>query len=65
MTGKPDVMGFHRVTGQFLACEIKVGADRLRPEQEAFLIAVRDAGGLALVVKHGKDLEQYLTTKPT
>lgn len=63
MTGQSDVLGFHRETGRFLACEIKVGADRLRPEQEAFLMSVRDAGGLALVVRHGDDLIQYLTDK--
>lgn len=63
MTGKSDVIGFHRVTGQFLACEIKVGADRLRQEQEEFLLAVKMAGGLALVVRHGRDLEPYLTIK--
>ena len=65
MVGKSDVIGFHRATGQFLACEIKVGADRLTAEQEAFLLAVKAAGGLALVVKHGRDLEPYLLTKPS
>lgn len=63
LTGKSDVIGFHRVTGKFLACEIKVGRDRLTAEQEAFLLAVRDAGGLALVVRHGDDLKPYLIEK--
>ena len=62
MKGISDVIGFHRKTGQFLACEIKVGADRLSAEQETFLLEVRNAGGLALVVKHGRDLDPYLTT---
>lgn len=61
LTGKSDVLGFHRTTGRFLACEVKVGNDRLSAEQEAFLAAVREAGGLALVVRHGDDLKQYLT----
>ena len=60
LTGKSDVIGFHRVTGRFLAVEIKVGADRLSAEQESFLLEVRNAGGLALVVKHGNDLAPYL-----
>lgn len=64
LLGKTDVIGFHRKTGQFLACEIKVGADRLSAAQESFLLEVRNAGGLALVVKHGRDLEPYLE-KPT
>jgi len=63
MTGKSDVIGFHRATGQFLACEIKVGKDRLSGPQEAFLMEVRNAGGLAVVVRHGDDLKPYLTTK--
>jgi hypothetical protein len=63
LTGKSDVIGFHRQTGLFLACEIKVGRDRLSPEQEAFLMEVRNAGGLAVVVRHGDDLKPYLTTK--
>ena len=65
LIGKPDVMGFHRKTGQFLACEIKAGTDRVSAAQEAFLLEVRKAGGLALVVKHGRDLEPYLTKQPT
>lgn len=61
LKGKSDIIGFHRETGRFLACEIKVGADRLSPEQKDFLLEVGQAGGLALVVKHGNDLEPYLT----
>ncbi len=60
LLGKSDVIGFHLVTGRPLACEVKVGADRLRPEQEDYLLKVRSAGGLAVVVKHGDDLTPYL-----
>lgn len=60
LLGKSDILGFHRETGRFLACEIKVGKDRLSREQESFLLAVKDAGGLALVVRHGDDLKPYL-----
>lgn len=60
LTGKADIIGFHRVTGRFLAVEIKVGKDRLSKEQEAFLPTVRDAGGLAMVVRQGNDLKEYL-----
>lgn len=60
MPGKSDIIGFHQTTGRFLACEIKAGADRLRPDQETFLRAVQEAGGLALVVRHGDDLKPWL-----
>lgn len=60
LVGKSDVIGFHRVTGKFLACEIKVGRDRMSVAQLAFLDAVRAAGGLALEVRHGDDLTPYL-----
>lgn len=59
--GVADIIGFHTQTGRFLACEIKAGRDRLRPEQEEFLAAVRAAGGTALVVRHADDLKPYLT----
>lgn len=36
---------------RFLALEIKVGKDQLRPEQRAFLDKVREAGGIALEVR--------------
>jgi hypothetical protein len=65
MLGKSDILGFHRTTGQFLACEIKTGKDRLSGQQEVFLLEVRNAGGLAVVVRHGADLEPYLTKKHT
>jgi hypothetical protein len=65
LTGKSDILGFHRVTGRFLACEIKVGKDRLSAGQEEFLLAVKAAGGLALVVRHGDDLKPYITNNTT
>ena len=61
LRGKSDVLGFHKTTGRFLACEIKVGADRLSVHQKEFLQSVQEAGGLALVIGHTRDLEPYLT----
>ena len=60
LKGVSDVIGFHATTGRFLACEIKVGRDRLSPDQEQFLSAVVRAGGVGLVVRHADDLKQYL-----
>lgn len=61
--GVSDIIGFHRDTGKFLACEIKVGGDRLSTAQDEFLKAVLRAGGKALVVRHADDLTPYLTKK--
>ena len=60
LKGVSDVIGFHAETGRFLACEIKVGRDRLSPDQEQFLQSVNRAGGLGLVVRHADDLKPYL-----
>ncbi len=60
LTGKSDILGFHEITGQVLAAEIKAGADRLSKAQEVFLLKVRNAGGIAIVVKHADDVRQYL-----
>lgn len=58
--GVSDVIGFHATKGRFLAVEIKVGRDRLSPEQEKFLDAVNRAGGVGVVVRHADDLKEYL-----
>ena len=57
--GISDIIGFNRKTGQFIACEIKVGKDKLSPEQEVFLNSVKRSGGIALVAKSIDDLEQF------
>lgn len=50
LPGSSDIIGI-MPGGKFLAVEVKVGRDRLRPEQEGFLENVRRLGGTALVVK--------------
>lgn len=55
--GISDIIGFHRKTSRFLACEIKAGKDRLSDEQELFLENVRKAGGIALVIRTNDDIE--------
>lgn len=57
--GISDIIGFHRKTGQFISCEIKVGKDKLSPEQEVFLNSVKRSGGIAFVAKSIDDLEQF------
>jgi hypothetical protein len=60
--GIADIMGFHLQTGVVLACEIKVGKDRLSEAQTAFHAAVSRAGGLSLVIRHGDDLIAFANT---
>ena len=47
--GVSDVLACYR--GVLVALEVKIGADRLRPEQEGFLANVRHVGGKAFVAK--------------
>lgn len=58
--GISDVLGFHRQTGQFLACEIKTGKDTLSNEQIEFLNDVKLSGGIAIVVRSSEDLELFI-----
>jgi hypothetical protein len=55
--GISDIIGFHRKTAQFLACEIKAGKDKLSPEQELFLDRVGRSGGIAIVIRTMDDIE--------
>ncbi len=47
--GVSDVLACYR--GILIAIEVKIGRDRLRPEQEGFLANVRHVGGRAFVAK--------------
>ena len=42
--GLPDVIGVNLKTGRWIGVEVKVGTDKLRPEQKHFLQMLRDAG---------------------
>ena len=41
MKGVSDVVGFHSIRGTWISVEIKVGDDKMRPEQEEFAAKVR------------------------
>ena len=41
----------HRTMPRFVAFEIKIGRDKLRPAQQIFLQHVRDAGGIGLEIR--------------
>lgn len=55
--GISDVLGFNKKTGVIIACEIKAGKDKLSKEQEAFLLMVKESGGIALVIRTTNDIE--------
>ena len=49
--GVSDILAIIPPHGRTLAIEVKIGADRLRPEQEGFLATIVHHGGLATVAK--------------
>lgn len=55
MPGCADLLGWVRLEARdvaaFMALEVKTPTGRARPEQTAFLAAVRESGGLAAVVR--------------
>jgi hypothetical protein len=53
--GIPDIIGYHRVTGVFIACEVKTELDRLSDAQVEFLMGVKKSGGFAITAQQGKD----------
>ena len=63
--GISDVLGYHKRTSRMAAVEVKVGADKLSPEQTAFLAGVKAAGGFACEARElaqvEKELKEYLT----
>ncbi len=58
--GISDIIGFHRHTGRFIACEIKAGRDKISVEQERFLSDVKQAGGVGIVIRSIDNLETFL-----
>ena len=54
--GSSDILGLLPPRGQFFAVECKVGRNKLRADQEAFIDDVRSAGGCAIVVRCLEDL---------
>lgn len=60
--GIGDVIGFHRLTGVFVACEVKTVNDRLSDDQKVFLTLLSIAGGIALLAKQGEHGNVILET---
>lgn len=47
--GVPDIIGYHRKTGVFVACEVKTARDRLSLDQYDLLCGIKRAGGIAVL----------------
>lgn len=58
--GSADILGVLRPDGRLLALELKRPGRKPTPPQEAWLEAVRQAGGVALVVTDVADLDRAL-----
>lgn len=56
--GSPDIIAIMPKAGRFLGLEVKIGSDRLRPEQISFKRQAELCGGLYIVVK---DFEGFLS----
>ena len=66
MKGVSDILGIvpcmtpQGVVGRFMAVECKTPKGKVSEHQEAFLQAVDDSGGLAMIVRSVSDLEGFL-----
>jgi hypothetical protein len=58
--GSADIIGLLPPDGKFLAIETKAPDGRLSPEQREFLEAIKQQGGLAVVVRGWKELDRAL-----
>lgn len=57
--GSSDIIGI-LPGGRFLAIEVKTREGRLTPDQRDFLDTIRGQGGLALIVRDWKELDNAL-----
>jgi len=49
-TGTPDIIGFHKDTGQFIGIEIKVKPNKPLPAQVEFITNLKRCGGIGAIV---------------
>jgi hypothetical protein len=52
------------VNGRYVAIEIKIGRDRLRPEQERERQRITEAGGLYYVIRTREDADALIIAGP-
>lgn len=54
--GVSDILACYK--GKFIAIEVKIGKDRLSPEQEGFLKSIEYTGGITFIAK---DLDSFVS----
>lgn len=59
--GIPDILGIWQ--GRMLGIEVKRPSGKVSPEQEAFMLRINEAGGLAFVAHSVKDVIENLGIK--
>ena len=55
--GVSDILGVQKSTGRLIAIEVKTLTGRATPEQIAFLEAINQRGGIGMVARDVKDVE--------
>lgn len=53
--GVPDIIGYSKKYGTFVACEVKAIGDKISSEQLMFLNELAYAGGIAMLCKQIRD----------
>jgi len=61
--GVPDIIGYHKRTGQALWVEVKAGKDKLSTEQQQFLNDAEKANCTVAVIHSTDDLENFFKTQ--
>jgi hypothetical protein len=51
LKGVADVIGWNLTTGGWIAVEVKIGTDQIRPEQDIFLRRLKKSGGQVYLVR--------------
>jgi hypothetical protein len=47
--GVPDIIGYHKQTGQAVYCEVKKVGDTIKPDQTLFMGKAKAAGAMCLI----------------
>lgn len=59
--GVADILAIMPPSGRLIAIEVKIGKDKLSPEQAGFLANIEHAGGLAYVAKDFQGFQEWWT----
>lgn len=58
--GSSDIIGIEKITGRFIAIEVKAGKNITSTEQDIFLENINRRNGLAIVAYSLEDVQKYL-----